>query len=61
VVTFEVTSTQDVTVNGIGLLSAGETVVLTDESIAHGYKISQANFPPYVQLTVAVTKEGEEV
>lgn len=64
-VTFELVSQQDVTVDGIGLLPAGEPVRVTDEQLgdfqaAHGYPLKEARFPSGVQITVVVEPDDDE-
>lgn len=63
-VTFKVTSAQDCTIGGIGALTAGETITLTEEQlnhfeVVHGYPLSESNFPPHVQVVAFV--DGKEV
>lgn len=63
-VTFEVTSTQECTIDGIGFLKPGETKTLDKVQLAHfkaihGYPVGSANFPQFVSL-VAVSVDDEE-
>lgn len=66
-VTFELVSAKEVTINGVGLLKAGEPVQLDEIKLAqfqaeHGYPLAEANFPPYVQTTAVFVddeKRGE--
>lgn len=62
---FELTSDRDVTVDGIGLLKAGETKIVTDEErrlfqALHGKTVARANFPDFVSV-VYNTESGKEV
>ena len=62
---FEVESDRNVTVNAIGLLEAGVPVVVTDEmqklfEAFNGYKLVNANFPPYVKITAVVSDDPKE-
>lgn len=64
-VTFEITSSREVTVNGIGLLRVDEPVQVDEIKAAHfeaehGYRLSEANFPEYVRVTAVLTKENQE-
>lgn len=54
-------SDRDVLVDGIGLLPAGEDVELTDEQLRdfkmrNGVGLTEANFPPYVTVTVVLSE-----
>ena len=67
-VAFEIRSSREVTVNGIGLLRADETTTVTDLQAAnfeaeYGYRISEANFPEYVTVTAVLNRDesGEGV
>lgn len=68
-VTFEITSSREVTLNGIGLLRVDEPVVVDELKAAHfvaehGYRLSEANFPEYVRVTAITSRndqEGKEV
>lgn len=62
-VTFELVSAQEVTINGVGLLRAGEPVQVDELRLAHfhaehGYPLSEAKFPPYVKLTAVLTEDA---
>lgn len=64
-VTFEITSSQEVTINGIGLLRVDKPVQVDELMLAnfeaeHGYRLSQANLPPYVSLTAVLNNENRE-
>lgn len=64
-VTFELVSAQEVTVNGVGLLRAGEPVQLDELKLAHfqaehGYPITEARFPDYVRLSAVVDTNDEK-
>lgn len=63
-VTFEITSSREVTINGIGLLRENEPITVTDSMADHfeseqGYPLTEANFPNFVKVT-AVLGEGNE-
>lgn len=68
-VTFEIVSAKEVTINGVGLLKPDEPVQLDEIALSqfqaeHGYPIAEANFPSYVKLTSVLASEnknGEEV
>lgn len=67
-VTFKVTSSREVTINGIGLLRADEPVDVDEIQAAqfeaeHGYRLGDANFPEYVTVTAVLTddEKREEV
>jgi len=64
-VTFELVSQQDCTVGGVGLLTAGEPVRVTDEQLnafaaVHGYPLKEARFPSGVRVTVVVEPDDED-
>lgn len=61
-VTFELVSAQEVTINGVGLLKAGEAKqvdqdILDHFQAEHGYPLTKANFPFFVKLIAVVTKD----
>jgi hypothetical protein len=59
---YEITSTKECIISGIGVFTAGETKSL-DEDVAqrfkllYGYPLSAANFPPSITLTTIVGEE----
>lgn len=68
-VTFELVSEQEVTINGIGLLEAGQPIPVDQAMLhhfesEHGYRLSEANFPKFVKLVAVLDNDktdGEEV
>lgn len=55
-VTFELVSAKEVTINGVGLLRPDEPMLVDEKKLAHfeaehGYPLTEAKFPDYVQLT----------
>lgn len=64
-VTFELVSDREVTINGVGLLEPGKPKQVDDLMLAvfaaeHGYPLSNANFPLYVKLTAVLAAADEE-
>lgn len=63
-VTFELVSDQEVTINGIGLLRAGQPV-LVDQAMLdhfeaeHGYRLGEANLPKFVKLVAVLDNDDE--
>lgn len=63
-VTFELVSAQEVTINGVGLLKAEEPKEVDQEMFdhfraEHGYSLTKANFPSSVKLTAVLTKNED--
>lgn len=61
-VTFELVSDQEVTINGVGLLEPGkpkqvDDVMLKVFAVEHGYPLSEANFPSFVRLTAVLAED----
>lgn len=64
-VTFELVSQQDCMVGGVGLLTAGEPMRLSDEQLnafeaVHGYPLKEAKFTSGVEVTVVLLVDEEE-
>jgi len=60
---FELESDREVTVDAIGLLPAGEPVVVSEEAqtlfeALHGTTLAEANFPAFVKVTAVVDTDG---
>lgn len=63
-VTFELVSDREVTINGVGLLEPGKPKQVDVHMAAvfaaeHGYPLGQANLPPYVELVTVVENNDE--
>lgn len=59
---YEVVSDRNVTIDGIGELVPGKPVEVDSDmfELAHGYRVSEANFPDFVTVTTVVESEGGE-
>jgi hypothetical protein len=62
---YEVTSDRDVFVDAIGLLKAGETVKVTDETsklfqVLQNRTLGSANFPAFVKVTLVLDDSPTE-
>lgn len=64
-VTFELVSEQEVTINGIGLLTPGQPVPVDQAMLdhfesEHGYRLNESNFPKFVKLVAVLDNEKTE-
>lgn len=64
-VTFELVSAQEVTINGVGLLRAGEPKQVDQQMLdhfesEHGYPLTEANFPSSVKLSAVLTGNEDD-
>lgn len=62
---YELESDREVQVLGIGILPAGEPVVVSEEGLRlfesyQGVSLAKAQFPPHVKLTAVVENKAEE-
>lgn len=59
---FELTSSQECLIDGVGHLIPGESVVVDEFAfrLAHGYPISKANFPDYVTVLALTDEPADE-
>lgn len=60
---FLLESDREVTVDGVGLLKAGEPVEVNPTlfSVFHGKKLAEAKFPSFIMVTIDLDDSGEEV